>query len=152
MNLGKLTPADGSTKNRKRIGRGEGSGRGGTSTRGHKGQKSRSGNHAMPSWFEGGQMPLQRRIPKFGFKNRNRIEYRPINVSKLAELIESGQLSAGQSIGPEQFQSLGLAGKQDRIKILGDGDLKAPLEVSAHAFSAAASKKIESVGGKAIKL
>ena len=106
----------------------------------------------MPSWFEGGQMPLQRRIPKFGFKNRFRVAYSPVNLSKLSELVESGELAAGASIGPEKLQSLGLVGKKDLVKILGGGDLKVALEVSAHAFSKSATQKIESAGGKAIKL
>ena len=147
MDLSNLKPAKGSTKKRKRLGRGVGSGKGGhSSTRGNKGQKSRTGNHRMPAWFEGGQMPLQRRIPKFGFKNPFRKEYRILNVSRLAELVESGQLDAAQ-ITPATLSEAGQAGQSDRIKILGGGDLGVALTVTAHAFSKSARQKIEDAGG-----
>lgn len=146
MDLSNLQPAKGSTKSKKRIGRGEGSGKGGTATKGHKGQKSRSGA-SIPAWFEGGQMPLQRRVPKFGFKNRNRVEYAPINLSRLSRLIEESRISEGDTVTPETLVSLGLTDKRDRVKILGDGDFSAKLEVAAHAFSASAKEKIEAAGG-----
>ncbi len=148
MDLSNLQPAKGSTKKRRRLGRGVGSGTGGhSSTRGNKGQKSRTGNHAMPSWFEGGQMPLQRRIPKFGFKNPFRKEYRVLNVSRLAELVEAGRIDAATPITPASLAEAGLAGTSDRIKILGGGDLGVALTVTAHAFSKSAQKKIEDAGG-----
>ena len=148
MDLSNLKPAKGSTKKRKRLGRGVGSGYGGhSSTRGNKGQKSRTGNHSMPSWFEGGQMPLQRRIPKFGFKNPFRKEYRILNVSRLAELVEAGRLDAAAPITPASLAEAGLAGKSERIKILGGGDLGVALNVTAHAFSKSARQKIEDAGG-----
>lgn len=146
MDLSNLKPATGSTKSKKRIGRGEGSGKGGTATKGHKGQKSRSGA-SIPAWFEGGQMPLQRRVPKFGFKNRNRVEYAAINLGRLSRLLEEGRLSEGDAVTPETLVALGLTDKRDRVKILGDGDLSAKLAVSAHAFSASAKSKIEAAGG-----
>lgn len=146
MDLSNLRPAKGSTKSKKRIGRGEGSGKGGTATKGHKGQKSRAGA-SIPAWFEGGQMPLQRRVPKFGFKNRNRVEYAAINLGRLSRLLEEGRLSEGDAVTPETLVTLGLTDKRDRVKILGDGDLSAKLDVSAHAFSASAQSKIEAAGG-----
>src|SRR5690606_5202795 len=146
MHLSNPQPAKGSTRSKKRIGRGEGSGKGGTATKGHKGQKSRSGA-SIPAWFEGGQMPLQRRVPKFGFKNRNRVEYAPINLSRLSRLIEESRISEGDTVTPETLVSLGLTDKRDRVKILGDGDFSAKLEVAAHAFSASAKEKIEAAGG-----
>ena len=146
MDLSNLRPAKGSTKSKKRIGRGEGSGKGGTATKGHKGQKSRSGA-SIPSWFEGGQMPLQRRVPKFGFKNRNRVEYAAINLGRLSRLLEEGRLAEGDAVTPETLVTLGLTDKRDRVKILGDGDFSAKLDVSAHAFSASAKSKIEAAGG-----
>ncbi len=150
MDLSNLKPAKGSTKKRKRLGRGVGSGYGGhSSTRGDKGQKSRTGNHKMPAWFEGGQMPLQRRIPKFGFKNPFRKEYRIINVSRLAELVAAGRLEASAAITPAGLVEAGLAGKADRIKILGGGELGVALDVTAHAFSKSARQKIEEAGGQA---
>ena len=152
MDLSNLKPAKGSTKSRKRIGRGEGSGYGGhTATKGNKGQKSRSGA-SIPVWFEGGQMPLQRRIPKFGFKNRFRTEYAAVNVARLAELVGSGKVDASTEITPETLQSVGLVGKNDLVKILGGGDLDTALKVTAHAFSASAKQKIESAGGTATAL
>ncbi len=148
MDLSNLKPAKGSTKNRKRIGRGQGSGSGGTSTKGHKGQKSRSGA-SIPVWFEGGQMPLQRRVPKYGFKNRFRVAYDAINLSRLSELVEAGRLQKGAAVTPDSLTSLGLGGKNGRIKILGDGDLSVKLDVTAHAFSKSARVKIEAAGGTA---
>lgn len=130
MKLYTLTPAEGSTKNRKRIGRGTGSGRGGTSTRGHKGAKSRSG-YKSKIGFEGGQMPLQRRVPKFGFKSLNKVEFKPVNLDTLQALAEQYNLSA---INMEALVSHGLASKNDKIKVLGGGELKSKLEVSAHGF------------------
>src|SRR5690606_4772503 len=114
-------------------------------TKGHKGQKSRSGAK-IPAWFEGGQMPLQRRVPKYGFKNPFRVEYAPINLSRLGALLEEGRLSADEAVTPETLVGLGLVGKKDRIKILGDGELSAKLEVAAHAFSKSAREKIEAAG------
>ena len=148
MNLNNLKPAEGSTKNRKRIGRGQGSGRGGTSTRGHKGAKSRSG-YSSKVGFEGGQMPLQRRIPKFGFKNINRVEYRGINLDVIQALAEKQSL---QTIDQEILVTNGLASKNDLIKILGRGELKSKVEVKAHAFSASAKSAIEAQGGAAVTL
>ena len=145
MNLNSLKPAKGSTKNRKRVGRGEGSGRGGTSTRGHKGAKSRSG-YSTKRGFEGGQMPLQRRVPKFGFKNRNRVEYKGINLDTIQELIDERKVT---SINPEVLVDNGLAQKKDLIKILGRGELKSKIDVVAHGFSATAQSAIEAAGGKA---
>ena len=150
MDLSNLKPAKGATKSRKRIGRGVGSGYGGhSSTRGDKGQKSRSGA-SIPVWFEGGQMPLQRRIPKFGFKNRFRKEYRGVNIARLVRLMDEGRIDAGQQITPEVLVQVGIARKSDLVKILGDGDLNAPIKVSAHAFSASAKSKIESAGGEVL--
>ena len=149
MDLSNLKPAKGSTKKNKRLGRGVGSGYGGhSSSRGNKGQKSRTGNHAMPSWFEGGQMPLQRRIPKFGFKNPFRKEYRILNVSSLADLVEAGRLDIAEPITPASLAEMGLAGKSDRIKILGGGELGVALTVTAHRFSKSARQKIEAAGGQ----
>jgi len=143
MKLHTLKPAEGSTKNVKRIGRGTGSGRGGTSTRGHKGAKSRSG-YSMKAGFEGGQMPLQRRIPKFGFKNVNRVEYKGINLSTIQKLAEKANVS---EITFDVLRTNGLASKNDLIKILGNGELKSKVVVSAHAFSESAKQSIEKVGG-----
>ncbi len=148
MNLSTLKPAEGSVKTRKRIGRGAGSGLGGTSTRGHKGAKSRSG-YKKKIGFEGGQMPIQRRLPKFGFKNINRIEYRPINVSTLQELAEAKNLTA---ITKADLMDAGLAQKNDLIKILGDGALSLKLEVTANAFSKKAEEIITAAGGSCVKL
>ncbi|MDO3640414.1 MAG: 50S ribosomal protein L15 [Mucilaginibacter sp.] len=148
MNLSNLKPAEGSTKNRKRIGRGTGSGRGGTSTRGHKGAGSRSGTSSKVG-FEGGQMPLQRRVPKVGFKNPNRVEYNGINLDVLQALTEKYSLS---SVDLETLKAHGLASRNDLIKILGRGELKAKLEVKAHAFTATAQKAIEAAGGTIVKL
>jgi len=144
MNLNNLKPAKGSTKNKKRVGRGEGSGRGGTSTRGHKGAKSRSG-YSTKRGFEGGQMPLQRRVPKFGFRNRNRVEYKAINLDTIQMLIDDKKAT---EINPEILVQNGLAQKKDLIKILGRGELKSKINVVAHGFSASAKSAIESAGGK----
>lgn len=131
MNLSNLKPAEGSTKARKRIGRGPGSGLGGTSTRGHKGAKSRSG-YSRKIGFEGGQMPIQRRLPKFGFKNINRVEYKAINLDTLQQLAEAQQLS---KIGVEELIAAGFISKSQLVKILGKGELTAKIDVEAHAFS-----------------
>jgi len=145
MNLSNLKPANGATKTSKRIGRGQGSGRGGTSTRGHKGAKSRSG-YSSKVGFEGGQMPLQRRLPKFGFKNINRVEYRGIILDTLQTLAD--KINAA-SITFETLQANGMAGKNDLIKILGRGELNAKLDVTVHAFTASAKQAIEAKGGTA---
>jgi len=144
MKLNTLKPAKGSVRSNKRKGRGQGSGRGGTATRGHKGAKSRSG-YKSKSGFEGGQMPLQRRVPKFGFKNHNRVEFKGINLYTLENLAKEAKLKA---ITPEILVEKGLCGKKDKIKILGTGELKSKLSVSAHAFSKNAVQAIESAGGK----
>lgn len=145
MDLSNLKPAEGSVKERKRIGRGQGSTRGGTSTRGHKGAKSRSG-YKSKAGFEGGQMPLFRRVPKFGFKNINRVEYQGVNIDTLQKLAdEKGITSFTQEVLVEQ----GVVNKNDRIKILGRGELKAKIEVSAHAYTKTAQKAIEDNGGTA---
>jgi len=144
MKLHTLKPNEGSTKNRKRLGRGQGTGRGGTATRGHKGAQSRSG-YSRKFGFEGGQMPLQRRIPKFGFKNPNRIEYKAINLDTIQGLIDS---SKEKEITVELLVANGLVGKRDLVKVLGRGSLTAKVEVSAHAFSATAAESIEKAGGK----
>lgn len=148
MNLSNLKPAAGSIKNRKRIGRGTGSGRGGTSTRGHKGAGSRSGTSAKIG-FEGGQMPLQRRVPKYGFKNINRVEYVGINLDVLQNLAEKFNLEAIDFL---TLREHGLVSKNDLVKVLGRGELKTKLEVKAHAFSASAQKAIEAAGGAIVKL
>lgn len=148
MNLSNLKPAEGSTKNRKRIGRGTGSGRGGTSTRGHKGAGSRSGNKTKVG-FEGGQMPLQRRVPKVGFKNPNRIEYVGVNLDVIQALTEKYTLS---TVDFDTLKEHGLVSKNGLVKILGRGELKAKLEVKAHAFTATAQKAIEAAGGTIVKL
>ncbi|MCK5856842.1 MAG: 50S ribosomal protein L15 [Bacteroidales bacterium] len=147
MDLSNLKPAKGSIKTRKRIGRGQGSTRGGTSTRGHNGQKSRSG-YSRKAGFEGGQMPLYRRVPKFGFKNINRKEYQGINIDIIQALADKGISSIDQQVLIEY----NLAGKNDLIKILGRGELKAKVEIKAHAFTATALKAIEAAGGVATKL
>jgi large subunit ribosomal protein L15 len=148
MDLSNLKPAEGSVKNRKRIGRGEGSGKGGTSTRGHKGQKSRSG-YSKKVGFEGGQMPLQRRVPKFGFKNINRKEYKAVNVSVLQELADKKGV---ETIDIQLLVEAGIAKKRDLVKILGNGTLTKKLEVKAHAFSKSAIDAIEKAKGSAVKL
>ena len=148
MNLSNLKPAEGSTKTRKRIGRGPGSGLGGTSTRGHKGAKSRSG-YSRKIGFEGGQMPIQRRLPKFGFKNINRVEYKAINLETLQQLAEAQQLS---KIGVADLIAAGFISKSQLVKILGKGELTAKLDVEAHAFSKSAEEAIQALGGNVVKL
>ncbi len=148
MKLYNLTPASGSTSSRKRIGRGQGSGMGGTSTRGHKGAKQRSG-YSKKIGFEGGQMPLQRRLPKFGFKNINRVEYRPVNLSAVQALAEANNL---QKVGLAEFVAAGLVSAKDRVKVLGNGQLTAKVDVEANAFSKSATAAIEAVGGTATKI
>lgn len=145
MDLSKLKPAEGATKKVKRIGRGQGSGRGGTSTKGHKGQKAQAGyNHKRG--FEGGQMPLVRRVPKFGFTNPTRVEYKGINLDALQAIVEKHGL---KSIDVEAMRENGLISKNDLVKILGRGELKGAYDVKAHAFSATAKAAIEAKGGKA---
>ncbi len=149
MDLSNLKPAKGATKKDKRIARGVGSGYGGhSSTRGDKGQKSRAGS-SIPVHFEGGQMPLQRRIPKFGFKNRFRVEYRGVNLERITKLVASGQCDASQPITPEVLAAIGLVRKNERIKILGGGEPGGALTFQAHAYSASARAKIEGAGGTA---
>lgn len=148
MNLSNLKPACGSTHSDRRIGRGIGSGLGRTSTRGHKGAKSRSG-YKKKVGFEGGQMPLQRRVPKFGFKNRNRVEYKSINLSTIQVLAEKLNLD---KIGMNEFISAGLATASQPVKVLADGSLTKKVSVEANAFSKTAAAAIEAVGGEAIKL
>ena len=148
MNLSNLKPAEGSTKTRKRIGRGTGSGLGGTSTRGHKGAKSRSG-YSKKVGFEGGQMPLQRRVPKFGFKNINRVAYKAINVSMLQALAERDNL---EKIDRDILIAAGLLNKNELLKVLGDGSISAKLEITANAFSKSAIAAIEAAGGSVVVL
>lgn len=148
MNLSNLKPAAGSTKTRKRIGRGPGSGLGGTSTRGHKGAKSRSG-YSRKIGFEGGQMPIQRRLPKFGFKNINRVEYKAINLAALQQLAETHKYA---KIGLEELINAGFVSASQLVKILGNGSLNVNLEVSAHAFSKSAEAAIQAAGGTVVKL
>ncbi len=148
MKLSNLKPAAGSTHSRRRIGRGPGSGLGGTSTRGHKGAKSRSG-YKRKIGFEGGQMPLQRRVPKGGFKNINHKEYFPINLSALQKLAEEKNLA---KIGLAELVEAGLTNGKKLVKILGEGELKAKVEVEAHAFSKTAEEAIKAVGGNATKI
>ncbi len=148
MNLNNLTPALGSVKTRKRIGRGQGSGLGGTSTRGHKGAKSRSG-YSKKIGFEGGQMPIQRRLPKFGFKNINRIEYKAINLETIDALAIAHKLT---KVGPEELREAGFLSKNALVKILGKGNLTSKLEVVANAFSKSAEEAIVAAGGTAVKL
>jgi ribosomal protein L15, bacterial/organelle len=148
MNLSNLKPAEGATKTRKRIGRGTGSGLGGTSTRGHKGAKARSG-YKHKIGFEGGQMPLQRRLPKFGFKNINRVEYKAINLSTLQKMAEDKNMS---KIGVEELINAGFISSSQLVKILAKGELKSKVDVEAHAFSKAAEAAISALGGTATKL
>jgi large subunit ribosomal protein L15 len=148
MNLSSLKPAPGAIKSEKRIGRGQGSGRGGTSTRGHKGAKSRSG-YSSKSHFEGGQMPLQRRVPKFGFTNINRVEYKAINLDVIQNLIEKSEASV---LDFDFFRTNGLVSKNDKVKILGRGELNGSVEIHAHAFSKSATEAIEKAGGKSVTL
>ena len=148
MNLNNLTPAVGSVKTRKRIGRGTGSGLGGTSTKGHKGQKSRSG-YSKKNGFEGGQMPIQRRLPKFGFKNVNRVEYKAINIETLEALALSAKLS---KIGLSELREAGFLSKTALVKILGKGVLTTKIDVEANAFSKSAEEAIVAAGGTVVKL
>jgi large subunit ribosomal protein L15 len=150
MNLSNLKPAEGSVnRDGKRVGRGQGSGKGGTATRGHKGAKSRSG-YSKKIGFEGGQMPLQRRVPKFGFTNINRKEYQGINLDKLQELVDKKVIK--DAVTFENLVENGLVRKNDLVKILGGGELKASLKVSVHKFTATAKAAIEAAGGEAINL
>ena len=146
MELHNLKPAKGSVKKGKRIGRGEGSKRGGTATRGHKGQKSRSG-YSKKIGFEGGQQPIQRRVPKFGFTNPNRIEYQGVNLDRLQELVDNKKIKT--KVDKQTLVDNGLAKKKDLVKILGRGELKAKLDITAYAFSASAKAAIEKAGGSA---
>ena len=148
MKLENIKPAEGSTKVNKRLGRGQGSGRGGTSTRGHKGAKARA-NYKRKIGFEGGQMPLQRRVPKFGFKNINRAEFKGVNLDTIQELAEKKGID---TITPEVLLKQGLISKHDKVKLLGRGELKAKIKISAHAFSATAKAAIEAKGGEATTL
>jgi large subunit ribosomal protein L15 len=150
MNLSNLQPAEGSVHNQnKRVGRGEGSGKGGTAARGHKGAKSRSG-YSKKIGFEGGQMPLQRRVPKFGFKNINRVEYQGVNLDTIQSLVDNGVIT--DTLDFEVLVDTRLATKNSLVKILGRGELKAKLKVSAHKFTASAKAAIEAAGGEAVTL
>ncbi len=150
MELNNLRPAKGSVKsNSKRVGRGEGSGKGGTATRGHKGAKSRSG-YSKKIGFEGGQMPLQRRVPKFGFSNRNRKEYQGINLDTLQRLVDEGRIK--DTVDMDVLVENGLAGRNELVKILGRGELKAKLKISVHKFTASAKEAIEAAGGEVVTL
>lgn len=150
MELNNLKPADGSVKNQgKRVGRGQGSGKGGTAKRGHKGAKSRSG-YSKKIGFEGGQMPLQRRVPKFGFTNINRKEYVGINLDKLQEMVDNGKIK--DTVTLDVLIENRLAGKNDLVKILGRGELKAKLNITVHKFTATAKAAIEKAGGEAVAL
>lgn len=148
MNLSNLKPAAGSTKTRKRVGRGSGSGLGGTSTRGHKGAKSRSG-YSRKMGFEGGQMPLQRRVPKFGFKNINRVEYKAVNLDTIQKLADARNLTR---VDINEFIEAGFISSKQLVKVLANGTLTSKLEVQAHAFSKTAVAAIEAAGGNAVKL
>lgn len=148
MDLSNLNPAVGATTRSTRIGRGPGSGKGGTSTRGHKGAKSRSG-YSRKIGFEGGQMPLQRRLPKFGFKNINRVEYKPVNLDAIEALAQALKL---ETIGLEQLRQAGYVNKKQLVKILGNGNLTVKVNVEANAFSASAEKAITDLGGTITKL
>ena len=148
MKLNNLKPAAGSTTSRKRVGRGPGSGLGGTSTRGHKGAKQRSG-YSRKIGFEGGQMPLQRRVPKFGFKNINRVEYKAINLSTIQALVDAKNLT---KVGIEELIAAGFISSKQLVKVLGNGTLTTKVDVEAHAFSKSAVAAIEAVGGNAVKL
>jgi large subunit ribosomal protein L15 len=150
MNLSNLQPAEGSTHNQnKRLGRGEGSGKGGTASRGHKGAKSRSG-YSKKIGFEGGQMPLQRRVPKFGFKNINRLDYQGINLDTLQALVDNGTVT--DTVDFATIIDNRLATKNELVKVLGRGELKAKLKVTAHKFTATAKAAIEAAGGEAVTL
>ena len=148
MDLSNLKPAEGATDKNKRKGRGVGSGRGGhSSTKGTKGQKSRSGSNNLPIWFEGGQMPIHRRLPKYGFNNPFRKENRIVNVGRLARMVEDGRLDADEDITPEVLAAAGAVRKPERVKVLGGGEIDQALNISAHAFSDTAREKIEAAGG-----
>jgi large subunit ribosomal protein L15 len=149
MSLNNLQPAKGSVKKGKRIARGEGSGKGGTAARGHKGAKSRSG-YSRKIGFEGGQMPLQRRVPKFGFTNINRVEYLGINLDKIQEFVDAGKLK--DTVDMSSLIEARLARKNDLVKILGRGELKAKLNITAHKFTETAKAAIEAAGGTAVTL
>lgn len=150
MDLSNLKPAEGSVKNQgKRIGRGQGTGKGGTATRGHKGAKSRSG-YSKKVGFEGGQMPLQRRVPKFGFTNINRVEYQGVNLDKLQQLVDDKIIK--DTVDLVTLLELGVVGKNDLVKILGRGELTSKLTVTAHKFTASAKAAIEAAGGEAVTL
>ncbi|SEW39724.1 LSU ribosomal protein L15P [Chryseobacterium wanjuense] len=149
MNLNNIKPAAGSTFNSKRIGRGQGSGKGGTATKGHKGQKARAG-YSQKIGFEGGQMPLQRRLPKFGFKNVNRKEFRAINLDSIQTLIENKSITG--EITKEVLIANGLASKNELVKIMGRGELKSAVSISADKFTKSAEELITKAGGKAITL
>jgi large subunit ribosomal protein L15 len=150
MDLSNLKPAEGSVKNQgKRVGRGQGSGKGGTATRGHKGAKSRSG-YSKKIGFEGGQMPLQRRVPKFGFTNINRVEYQGVNLDTLQQLVDDKKIK--NTVDFETLVELRLASKNDLVKILGRGELTSKLKVSAHKFTASAKAAIEAAGGEVVTL
>ena len=146
MKLNNLKPAAGATHNSKRVGRGEGSGKGGTATRGTKGAQARAG-YEHKTGFEGGQMPLQRRVPKFGFKNPTRIEYKAVNVAEIEALAAATGL---QEIGMEELVAAGLVGRKDLVKVLGNGEIKSAVTLTANAFSESAKAKIEAAGGKAV--
>ena len=150
MNLSNLKPEEGSIHNpKKRLGRGQGSGKGGTAARGHKGAKSRSG-YSKKLGFEGGQMPLQRRVPKFGFTNINRVEYQAVNLNKIQLLVDNKKVKTSMDV--QSFIDNGLAKKNDLIKVLANGSISVPLKISAHKFSAAAKLAIEKSGGEVILL
>jgi large subunit ribosomal protein L15 len=150
MDLSNLKPAEGSVKNQgKRIGRGQGSGKGGTATRGHKGAKSRSG-YSKKIGFEGGQMPLQRRVPKFGFTNINRVDYQGVNLDTLQRLVDEKKIK--NTVDFDTLVDLGLARKNELVKILGRGELKSKLNVTAHKFTASAKAAIEAAGGEVVTL
>ena len=146
MKLNNLKPAAGATHNSKRVGRGEGSGKGGTATRGTKGAQARAG-YEHKTGFEGGQMPLQRRVPKFGFKNPTHIEYKAVNVAEIEALAAATGL---QEIGMEELVAAGLVGRKDLVKVLGNGEIKSAVTLTANAFSESAKAKIEAAGGKAV--
>ena len=146
MKLNNLTPAAGSRGREKRIGRGEGSGHGGTSTRGHKGAQARSG-YSRKTGFEGGQMPIQRRLPKFGFKNPTRVEYKAVNLADIEALASQSGL---KEFGVAEIKAAGYAGKNELVKVLGNGEIRTAVTVTADAFSKSAISKIEAAGGKAV--
>ena len=150
MNLSNLKPAEGSVQSPgKRVGRGQGSGKGGTATRGHKGAKSRSG-YSRKIGFEGGQMPLQRRVPKFGFTNRNRVAYQGVNLDTLQRLVDEGKIK--DTVDVDTLIANGLVSKNEPVKILGRGELKAKLKISVHKFTASAKEAIEAAGGEVVTL